>query len=92
MLTYSVSMITTQPVWAVVPVNVCPIDSMCCPTRVTPLYATVGSHEMMSLANYTIHYKPHELGITRQTLYRHLSPEGQLRPDGLKLMNRGHAG
>jgi len=24
-----------------------------------------------------------ELGITRQTLYRHVSPEGELRPDGL---------
>lgn len=27
-----------------------------------------------------------ELGITRQTLYRHLSPTGELRPDGLKLL------
>ena len=27
-----------------------------------------------------------ELGITRQTLYRHVSPTGQLRPDGLKLL------
>lgn len=26
-----------------------------------------------------------ELGISRQTLYRHLSPTGELRPDGLKL-------
>jgi len=25
-----------------------------------------------------------ELGITRQTLYRHVSPNGELRPDGLK--------
>jgi AcrR family transcriptional regulator len=23
-----------------------------------------------------------ELGITRQTLYRHISPKGELRPDG----------
>ena len=30
-----------------------------------------------------------ELGITRQTLYRHLSPKGELRPDGAKLL--GHA-
>lgn len=30
-----------------------------------------------------------ELGITRQTLYRHISPEGQLRADGIKLLNRG---
>ncbi len=27
-----------------------------------------------------------ELGITRQTLYRHVSPTGQLRPDGPKLL------
>jgi len=29
-----------------------------------------------------------ELGITRQTLYRHVTPEGKLRPDGEKLLNR----
>jgi DNA invertase Pin-like site-specific DNA recombinase len=29
-----------------------------------------------------------ELGITRQTLYRHVSPTGELRPDGEKLMSR----
>jgi DNA invertase Pin-like site-specific DNA recombinase len=29
-----------------------------------------------------------ELGITRQTLYRHVSPKGELRPDGLKLLSR----
>jgi DNA invertase Pin-like site-specific DNA recombinase len=27
-----------------------------------------------------------ELGITRQTLYRHVSPTGDLRPDGAKLL------
>ncbi|HSZ28767.1 MAG TPA: recombinase family protein [Pseudonocardiaceae bacterium] len=27
-----------------------------------------------------------ELGVTRQTLYRHVSPSGQLRSDGLKLL------
>jgi DNA invertase Pin-like site-specific DNA recombinase len=27
-----------------------------------------------------------ELGITRQTLYRHVSPQGVLRPDGQKLL------
>lgn len=27
-----------------------------------------------------------ELGVTRQTLYRHLSPTGELRPDGEKLL------
>ena len=29
-----------------------------------------------------------ELGITRQTLYRHVSPKGELRPDGAKLLER----
>ncbi len=29
-----------------------------------------------------------ELGITRQTLYRHVSPKGELRPDGVKLLAR----
>lgn len=27
-----------------------------------------------------------ELGVTRQTLYRHVSPKGELRPDGEKLL------
>lgn len=29
-----------------------------------------------------------ELGITRQTLYRHISPDGKLRPDGENLLSR----
>jgi len=29
-----------------------------------------------------------ELGVTRQTLYRHVSPKGELRPDGTKLLLR----
>jgi DNA invertase Pin-like site-specific DNA recombinase len=29
-----------------------------------------------------------ELGVTRQTLYRHVAPEGALRPDGTKLLAR----
>lgn len=29
-----------------------------------------------------------ELNITRQTLYRHVSPKGELRPDGTKLLAR----
>ena len=33
-----------------------------------------------------------ELGITRQTLYRHVSPQGELRSDGAKLLGRGSAG
>ena len=32
-----------------------------------------------------------ELGITRQTLYRHVDPKGQLRPDGQKLLGGGKA-
>lgn len=27
-----------------------------------------------------------ELGVIRQTQYRHLSPTGELRPDGMKLL------
>ena len=30
-----------------------------------------------------------ELGVTRQTLYRHVSPKGELRSDGLKLLGGG---
>jgi DNA invertase Pin-like site-specific DNA recombinase len=30
-----------------------------------------------------------ELGVTRQTLYRHVSPTGELRPDGRKLLGAG---
>ena len=33
-----------------------------------------------------------ELGITRQTLYRHVDPNGQLRPDGEKLLGRRRVG
>lgn len=29
-----------------------------------------------------------ELGVTRQTLYRHIGPDGQLRDDGQKMLNR----
>lgn len=29
-----------------------------------------------------------ELGVTRQTLYRHVTPDGQLRPDGERLLER----
>lgn len=29
-----------------------------------------------------------ELGVTRQTLYRHVDAKGQLRPDGMKLLGR----
>lgn len=30
-----------------------------------------------------------ELGVTRQTLYRHVAPKGDLRPDGDRLLARG---
>ena len=30
-----------------------------------------------------------EFGVTRQTLYRHVSPKGELRPDGRKLLSGG---
>jgi hypothetical protein len=33
-----------------------------------------------------------ELGITRQTLYRHVDPEGRLRPDGERLLRYHHPG
>ncbi|RJG52415.1 Hin recombinase [Sphingobium terrigena] len=29
-----------------------------------------------------------ELGITRQTLYRHVTPKGEIRADGQKLLAR----
>ena len=29
-----------------------------------------------------------ELGVSTQTLYRHVSPLGELRPDGIKLLER----
>jgi len=29
-----------------------------------------------------------ELGITRQTLYRHVDPHGQLRADGLRVLGQ----
>jgi len=30
-----------------------------------------------------------ELGVTRQTLYRHVAPDGTLREDGLKVVEGG---
>jgi hypothetical protein len=29
-----------------------------------------------------------DLGVARQTLYRHVAPDGSLRPDGQKLLDR----
>jgi hypothetical protein len=31
-----------------------------------------------------------ELGITRQTLYRHVAPDGTVREDGQKLLGGNH--
>lgn len=31
-----------------------------------------------------------ELGVTLQTLYRHVSPTGDIRPDGQKLLTTRH--
>ncbi len=33
-----------------------------------------------------------ELGVSRQTLYRHMDPTGRLRPDGEKLLGRKRKG
>ncbi|WP_456303778.1 recombinase family protein [Belnapia rosea] len=33
-----------------------------------------------------------ELGVSRQTLYRHVDPQGQLRPDGEKLLRHQRTG
>ncbi len=33
-----------------------------------------------------------ELGVTRQTLYRHVDPKGALRPDGEKRLERRGGG
>ncbi len=32
-----------------------------------------------------------EFGITREVRYRHVLPQGELRPDGIKLLSRGSA-
>lgn len=29
-----------------------------------------------------------ELGVTRQTLYRHIDPKGRFRPDALKILGQ----
>ncbi len=48
--------------------------------RLLPLTASMGQSETSVAALCQ------ELGITRQTLYRHVSPTGQLREDGRKLL------
>lgn len=57
------------------------------PHKVTPAKLRPG---MASMCKHgTKVGKPcRELGVTRQTLCRHVSPAGQLRPDGLKVISR----
>jgi DNA invertase Pin-like site-specific DNA recombinase len=52
------------------------------PAKVRLAMAAMGKPETNVAALCT------ELGISRQTLYRHVSPEGALRPDGEKLLAR----
>ena len=48
---------------------------------------TAAPDERDSLASYRLLGRlSAELGITRQTLYRHVDPNGLLRPDGEKLL------
>jgi len=53
------------------------------PAKIRLAMASMGKPETKVSALCT------ELGITRQTLYRHVSPAGELRPDGEKLL-AGH--
>lgn len=50
------------------------------PAKVRLAMAAMGQPETSGAALYE------ELGITRQTLYRHVSPTGELREDGQKLL------
>lgn len=50
------------------------------PAKVRLAMAAMGHKETKVSALCT------ELGVTRQTLYRHVSPTGELRPDGAKLL------
>lgn len=52
------------------------------PAKVRLAMASMGKPET------TISELCQELGITRQTLYRHVSPTGELRPDGAKLLKK----
>jgi len=52
------------------------------PAKVRMAMAAMGQTEM-KLGDLCI-----ELGITRQTLYRHVSPDGALRPDDDKLLKQ----
>jgi DNA invertase Pin-like site-specific DNA recombinase len=52
------------------------------PAKVRLAMASMGKPETNVGDLYT------ELGISRQTLYRHVSPDGEARPDGLRVLNR----
>lgn len=56
------------------------------PAKLRLAQAAVGRREMGVSELCT------ELGITRQTLYRHVDPHGRLRPDGEKLLRHRHTG
>ena len=50
--------------------------------------ATLNSARVISRKETHIGHLCKELGVTRQTLYRHVSPSGELRPDGAKLTGK----
>jgi len=50
------------------------------------LIGKLGSSVEMCHLNTPRNTTASELGVTRQTLYRHIGPGGELRPDGQKLM------
>lgn len=52
------------------------------PAKLRLAQATMGKPET-NIAEFCA-----ELGVTRQTLYRHVTPDGQIRPDGEKLLGR----
>jgi DNA invertase Pin-like site-specific DNA recombinase len=58
------------------------------PYRMTPAKLRLA---MASMANHDTKVNDLcvELGISRQTLYRHVDPNGNLRPDGQKLLSGG---
>ena len=59
------------------------------PYKMTPAKLRLATASMGGQSDTKISELCTELGITRQTLYRHLSPTGELRPDGLKLLADG---
>ncbi len=55
------------------------------PYKMTPAKLRL-AEASMGQPDITVNDLCKELGITRQTLYRHVSPTGELRPDGRKLL------